>query len=136
MKRKVAKLTIDEVTPERLIEVFIRTVGFEEKPLNEYTQSELIQLLTCAADICSETILNNLGVIGTNLQEQLDQLMYSAKKESSSSSMRPSSDMPRRRKDSEGESTACVPDHWPSERYDKIRHSTEKQRQGLSFRLP
>ena len=105
MKRKVAKLTIDEVTPERLIEVFIRTVGFEEKPLNEYTQSELILLLTCAADICSETILNNLGVIGTNLQEQLDQLAYSAKKDSTSSSMRPSSDMPRRRKDSEGEST-------------------------------
>ena len=101
MKRKVLKLTIEEVTPDRLIEVFIRMLGFDQKPLVEYTQSELIQLLTCAADICSEAILNGLGVTGADLQEQLDQLKFSAKKDSSTSSMRPSSDMPRNQKNAE-----------------------------------
>lgn len=101
MKRKVLKLTIDEATPDRLIEVFIRTMGFGQKPLVEYTQSELIQLLTCAADICSKAILNGLGVTGDDLQEQLDQLVFSARKDSSTSSMRPSSDMPRKQKDAE-----------------------------------
>ena len=115
MSQKVLKLSIDEVTPDKLIDVFIRTLGFEKKSLVEYTQSELIQLLNCASSICVETILNGLGLTGTNLQEQLDQLIFSARKDSSTSSMRPSSDMPRRQKDADGadssEESTCSATH-------------------------
>lgn len=99
MKRKVLKLKIEDLTPEKMLEAFIDMLGFEKKPLVEYTQSELIQIITCASNFCVETILNGLGLTGINLQEQLDQLIFSAKKDSSTSSMRPSSDMPRRQKE-------------------------------------
>ena len=66
------------------------------RPYQEYTKDELVAFVQ-ALLVFVMVILARLGVKKVeDLQERLDQLVFSAKKDSHTSSMRPSSDMPRR----------------------------------------
>ena len=61
--------------------------------ITEYPLEQLQQIAQTLLEILQKNLLSSAGMDMDNIQEQLDQLHFQAKKDSTTSSMRPSSDM-------------------------------------------
>mgnify|MGYP002626548542 CR=1 FL=1 len=103
------------IDTESIIKSAIDGTDLPFKKVGDYTKKQLVTLVLLLIEMIQSLLLGKLG-LPDDAREKLDALVFSAKKDSTNSSMRPSSDFGRRSNDSlnDGESTK-QPDDNPSD---------------------
>ena len=90
-----------KMDPKSIIKAAIEGTGLPLLDVEKYSKGQLERLATLLIEMIRSLILGKLG-IPDDVQEALDSLVFCAKKDSKTSSMKPSSDFGRRNSDDPG----------------------------------
>ena len=97
-----ASYEFKSLNQQDIIDGVIRDTDLPSCPLSDYSRKQLALLCTLLISVIQSLLVDHMKIgCGKNLQEWLDTMNFKAGKDSHTSSMRPSSDMPRRKKKTE-----------------------------------
>ena len=126
--------TFKGLDDQSIINVIIKGTGLPECPIDDYSEAQLRQLVPVLINVIRSFIAKEANISEPDIQEWIDSMCFKAKKDSKTSSMRPSSDMYRatataeQNEASDNESDECPAS--TSQDRSASSHSSENQDEG------
>lgn len=118
---------------QSIIKAIIKGSGLPVCPIDKYTEEQLRHLATLLVNAIRSFIVKEAGFSESDIQEWIDSMCFKAKKDSKTSSMRPSSDMYRKaaEKEIDVSNNNTESSSQSSEAKAQTADSTEKTGSGL-----
>ena len=131
--------TFKGLDDQSIINAIIKGTGLPECPIDDYSEAQLRQLVPVLINVIRSFIAKEANISEPDIQEWIDSMCFKAKKDSKTSSMRPSSDMYRatataeQNEASDSESDECPASN--SQDRSAGSHSSENQDEGNASSL-